>query len=132
MKEEINSIKNLLYSGQKINVDLAISIMDSLGLTWDSKGFEEEKELIDLYGNSVFYKTYLDLSYGNPLESLPESMGRLQKLESLDLGDNQLSSLPAAIGQLQQLKTLWLEGNPLSNTAKEELRKQLPNTIIAF
>ena len=50
-------IKNLLYSGQQINVDLAISIMDSLGLTWNSKGFEDEKELVDLCGVDVFFYT---------------------------------------------------------------------------
>ena len=117
MKEEINSIKNLLYSGQKINVDLAISIMQGLGLTWNSAGFKEEKELIDLCGVDAFTKTDLNLSHNN-ISSLPKSIGELQHLVKLDLDYNELEVLPESIVQLQQIEVLWLYHNNLSSIPK--------------
>ena len=84
---QIEKIKNLLYSGQKVNIDLAICIMDSFGLTWDSKGFEQEKELVDLCGKDVFCENAVILSY-NQLKTLPESIGQLQNLKILCLNNN--------------------------------------------
>jgi Leucine-rich repeat (LRR) protein len=46
------------------------------------------------------------LSY-NPLESLPESIGQLAKLRTLNLEANQLVTLPESTVQLD-LKTLYL------------------------
>ena len=62
----------------------------------------------------------LDLSggYGRPdsklLTDLPESLGQLTQLQSLDLGDNQLTALPEWLGQLTQLQSLDLRDNPLT------------------
>ncbi|MBE9032000.1 leucine-rich repeat domain-containing protein, partial [filamentous cyanobacterium LEGE 11480] len=58
--------------------------------------------------------TSLDLR-DNQLVSLPESIGQLTNLTSLDLRDNQLVSLPESIGQLTRLKSLLLSGNPITN-----------------
>jgi len=44
---------------------------------------------------------------------LPESIGRLQQLIHLDLGNNQLSNLSESIGQLQRLTSLDLYHNRL-------------------
>ena len=135
MKEEINSIKNLLYSGQKVNVGLAISIMQGLGLTWNSKGFEDEKELVDLRGGDVFFNTdiylsrkflaaipssiaqlqnvkWFDLS-DNKISHIPESIGRLQVLETVNLKNNQIKSIPESIGQLKNLACLYLKYNQI-------------------
>ena len=48
------------------------------------------------------------------LSTLPEAIGRLSQLQTLDLSDNQLSTLPEAIGQLSQLQKLDLSHNQLS------------------
>lgn len=42
---------------------------------------------------------------------LPEEIGKLRKLETLNLNGNQLHRLPASIGQLNSLRSLGLSGN---------------------
>ncbi len=54
----------------------------------------------------------LDLG-GNNLTSLPEWLGQLTQLESLDLRGNQVTALPESVGNLTQLKSLNLEKNLL-------------------
>ena len=57
----------------------------------------------------------VELSLGGlGLTSLPDSIGRLSKLETLDLLDNKLTALPESIGQLSQLRRLDLGGNQLT------------------
>jgi DAPkinase-like Roc (Ras of Complex) protein/Leucine Rich Repeat (LRR) protein len=48
------------------------------------------------------------------LTELPESLGRLTQLRSLDLSSNQLTALPESLGQLMQLQWLNLSNNPLN------------------
>jgi len=60
---------------------------------------------------------YLDLSRQkrkHRLTRLPESIGRLHNLTSLDLGDNRLKQLPESISQLHNLTSLSLSYNGLS------------------
>jgi len=54
----------------------------------------------------------LNLSF-NELRTLPESIGQLQQLQSLDLSFNGLTALPESVGRLQQLRSLTLHGNRL-------------------
>ncbi|MFX1339872.1 MAG: hypothetical protein ACFFDK_14765 [Promethearchaeota archaeon] len=54
----------------------------------------------------------------NRLESLPDSIGNLILLKNLDLGYNQLTSLPESIGELQLLETLNLWRNKLTTLPK--------------
>ncbi|GLT51973.1 hypothetical protein SLA2020_253420 [Shorea laevis] len=54
----------------------------------------------------------MDLS-GNQLGSIPDSIGQLSKLESMDLSGNQLGSIPDSIGQLSKLESMYLFGNQL-------------------
>lgn len=54
----------------------------------------------------------LNLS-GNQLTVLPESLGHLTKLEKLNLSSNQLTTLPMWLGQLTQLQLLELGYNDL-------------------
>ena len=55
----------------------------------------------------------LDLD-GNQLSVLPESIGQLSSLESLDLNNHQLIELPESIGQLSALEYVDVHGNQLS------------------
>lgn len=56
----------------------------------------------------------------NQVEWLPESIGKLTSLVSLDLSENRLATLPEAIGALAQLERLDLHANRLS---------ELPNSF---
>ena len=48
------------------------------------------------------------------LTALPEAIGELTSLTTLDLSVNQLTVLPEAIGELASLTTLDVSGNPLT------------------
>jgi len=131
----IQKVKDLLYSGQKVNIDLAISIMQGFGLDWNSAGFEEEKELVNLCGVGVFCEVNIKLRHlelkaipasvsqlqnlkhiwlgGNQLSCLPESISQLQKLEWLELSDNQIATIPSDIGQLRNLKGVNFKNNQI-------------------
>ncbi|MFX0061962.1 MAG: leucine-rich repeat protein [Candidatus Hermodarchaeota archaeon] len=69
---------------------------------------------------------YLNLNKLN-LESLPESFGDLQNLESLDLQNNALKSLPKSFGTLIKLERLELMGNPIQSLP--ESFKNLKNVL---
>jgi len=64
----------------------------------------------------------LDLS-GRQLTALPESLGQLTQLRAVDLSDNRLTVLPESMGQLAQLQSLDLSQNRL--TALPESLSQL-------
>ncbi|HEY1190687.1 MAG TPA: COR domain-containing protein, partial [Gemmata sp.] len=62
---------------------------------------------------------------GNQLSALPEALGRLTALTTLNLSDNQLSALPEVVTKLTALTTLNLSGNQLS--ALPEALSQFPS-----
>ena len=64
----------------------------------------------------------LDLSF-NQLTTLPEAIGSLQHLTTVNLRNNQLTRLPETIHRLQQLTTLDLEANPIEKPPPEILAK---------
>lgn len=63
-------------------------------------------------GNLLHLKT-LDL-HRNSLQELPSSIGLLKELKNLDLSGNELEVLPSALGQLSSLHTLNLNCNKLT------------------
>jgi Leucine-rich repeat (LRR) protein len=76
--------------------------------------------------------TSLDLSDNN-LKSLPDSIGELQNLTSLSLSENDLKWLPESIKKLAPtLRELNLRYNPISNnkSARKKIKSWLPNTKI--
>ncbi len=57
---------------------------------------------------------YLDCSCLG-LTALPVNIGRLELLETLDVGDNELTFLPESIGRLPSLKELYVDFNELTS-----------------
>ncbi|XP_050080714.1 leucine-rich repeat-containing protein 1-like [Anopheles maculipalpis] len=56
---------------------------------------------------------------GNMIETLPNQIGRLECLETLDLSDNSLHRLPNSIGRLKRLTKLMLNGNHIHQLPSE-------------
>jgi energy-coupling factor transporter ATP-binding protein EcfA2 len=69
-------------------------------------------ELPDAIGNLTRLQS-LDLTH-NQLTALPESIGNLIDLQTLKLWRNQLTMLPESLGNLSNLRLLELGGNPLA------------------
>ena len=63
--------------------------------------------------------TYLSLSSGNQLTSVPAEIGQLSNLQGLYLIGNQLTSVPTEIGQLSNLQELFLGHNQLMTVPAE-------------
>jgi GTPase SAR1 family protein len=79
-----------------------------------SKELDNEKldELPESIGQLTQLQS-LNLS-NNQLKTLPESIGQLTQLQSLNLSNNQLKTLPESIGQLTQLQSINLFNNQLT------------------
>ena len=86
-----------------------------------SHGSVRLTELPESLGQLTQLQT-LNLSH-NQLTALPESVGQLTQLQRLDLGGNQLTALPESLGRLTQLRSLNLTANQL--TALRESLGQL-------
>jgi len=61
---------------------------------------------------------YLNLN-SNKYSTIPENIGKLKKLEILDVSYNNLISLPKAIGDLESLKFLYLNYNLITSIPDE-------------
>jgi Leucine-rich repeat (LRR) protein len=85
--------------------------MLNLSGDYDDKG-PKLTELPESLGQLTQLQT-LNL-FDNQLTALPESLGQLTQLQSLNLSRNQLTALPESLGKLTQLQTLNLSYNQLT------------------
>ena len=83
-----------------------------LSCRYNAKDSEKLTELPESLGQLTQLQT-LDLSR-NQLTALPESLGQLTQLQTLSLSDNQLTEVPEWLGQLTQLQWLSFENNQLT------------------
>lgn len=88
-------------------------LLTELTLDWDNLITELPQEI----GNLVNLKS-LDIQ-STSLTKLPQEIGKLINLELLDLKNNNLNELPKEIGKLVKLKHLFLWGNNLTALPKE-------------
>ncbi|MEK6261045.1 MAG: COR domain-containing protein [Planctomycetota bacterium] len=83
-----------------------------LSCRYDIINAEKLTELPESLGKLTRLQT-LNLS-NNRLTALPESLGKLTRLQTLNLSINRLTVLPEWLGQLTQLQTLNLSGNHMT------------------
>ena len=70
-------------------------------------------------------KDKLDLS-GQGLQQVSQSVFEQTNLRELNVSNNQLTGLPNELGNLQKLKTLNLSGNQVSEQDLNGIRQNLP------
>ncbi|QUY43156.1 COR domain-containing protein [Acaryochloris marina] len=83
-----------------------------LRCNWNADNSEKLTELPESLGQLSQLQS-LNLR-SNQLTALPESLGRLSQLQTLDLTNNQLTALPESLGRLSQLQSLNLSNNQLT------------------
>ena len=71
---------------------------------------------IDTIPNSIAYMSRLENLYlsSNPIRFVPESIGELENLERFYIHTCQLQELPSSIGNLSQLKSIWIYNNQIT------------------
>ena len=62
------------------------------------------------------------------MTGVPAEIGQLEKLEVLDLSNNNLTGLPNELGNLKNLRVLNLAGNKYSEMDLKTIRQSLPQT----
>jgi Leucine-rich repeat (LRR) protein len=72
---------------------------------------------------------YLDLGR-NQIQALPFEIGKLKKLEFLQIWGNEITMLPESINDLSALKWLDMRAILLTDSEREELLEQLPQTEV--
>lgn len=87
-----------------------------LSQRYDAKDSDKLTELPESLGQLTQLQS-LNLS-GNQLTTLPESLGQLSRLQSLNLFNNKLMAVPESFGQLTQLRSLDLAVNQLTALPK--------------
>jgi hypothetical protein len=68
------------------------------------------------------------------MKILPESIGRLSSLRTLDLSSNEISEIPASIGLCSGLRTLKISNNRLTDLPKELMNVPVdtPSTYTSY
>jgi len=116
----------LTYRKLKVMSDLQINsttMSSRMDIEYDPERFIDRTHITDIFkgfisilpesiGNLRSLKT-LNLQENN-LKTLPESIGNLTSLEDLRLAENNLSILPESITKLKSLKELYIYNNDLS------------------
>lgn len=72
---------------------------------------------------------YLDLGR-NQIQALPFEIGKLKKLEFLQIWGNEITMLPESINDLTALKWLDMRAILLTDSEREDLLEQLPQTEV--
>lgn len=75
-----------------------------------SNGYLFRASSVETLENSSYVLKVLYVHY-NKLKKLPETLGDLSKLQSLNVSHNNIKELPKTLGRLPRLKTLDLAGN---------------------
>ncbi len=74
------------------------------------KAYRRAEQKIEEARRSGAKKLDLSVEWGDEktpkLTELPEALGQLRQLQTLNLSDNQLTTLPEALGQLTRLQEL--------------------------
>lgn len=68
----------------------------------------------------------------NRIAKLPEEMGSLARLKTLDVSNNDLAELPAALGYLPELHRLAVDGNPLRTVRRSLLSGGASSLKVCF
>jgi Leucine-rich repeat (LRR) protein len=68
--------------------------------------------------------------FKNELTSLPENIGKLEKLTEVDLNSNELEALPDSISNLKNLKSVNLGKNSFSQHSKVKAQSLLQHTSV--
>lgn len=68
------------------------------------------------------------LASHNQIESIPEEVGNLEVLRTLDLSENQIKEFPATLGHCPKLKELILTENPVKDRRLKKLIQQQRGT----
>ncbi|XP_014041559.1 leucine-rich repeat-containing protein 20 isoform X1 [Salmo salar] len=75
---------------------------------------------------SKFFKTFTQLReldlHGNVITKLPDVVGDLQHLTSINLANNKLSVFPERLTEIQSLERINLEGNDITEVPMEKLQ----------
>lgn len=68
----------------------------------------------------------------NQLDSLPPEIGMLLQMKTFYLFDNNIETLPNEMGSMHKLQVLGIEGNPLNEELKSILAESGTKELIRF
>jgi len=91
-----------------------------------------ERNQIDVVGKEIGNLPnlkYLDLGK-NRIQALPYEIGNLSSLEFLQIWGNEITLIPESIQKLEKLKYLDMRAILLTESEKEDVLEQLPNTEV--
>lgn len=109
------------------------TLPESIGRLTALRVFDVRKNNLVGLPSQINQMSLVDLNVSeNQLQAIPDTIGEIQSLRYADFSNNQIATVPDSITNLQDLKWLNLEMNPLDDALIEDLRSQMPSTIINF
>ena len=112
--KELSNVTRISLSGQSILM-IPDCIIELKAVKVEELHLSSNPLETRISGNLWKLTTLTDLHLGScQLTSLPDAIGNLINLETLDVQGNALTSLPDAIGNLRRMKELYLHGNQLT------------------